>query len=165
MLQLGKHPTHAFKWNKSYELTGGALAARLCCHTSLLSMNLNNSLTANLKPERSLLLTHNGGYEAGNLTPDITPCLSLFALFCTSSSFPGLAGSLWQVIIFSWEALISLRPLTSLDAALSGRFPPQPRHTWQTLTKPQICAESSIWFLSSVLPLCAVCHVLCTENH
>lgn len=84
-------------------------------------------------------------------TLPIIVCLILHFFF-----LPSLAGSLWRVIIFSWEALVSERPLTSLDAASSCRFPPWPHHKWQTLTKPQVCAESSFWFVSSVLPLCVM---------
>lgn len=72
--------------------------------------------------------------------------------------FPCLADSLWWVIIFSQEALVSQSPLTSLDAAPSCRFPSWPHHKWQTLTKPQVCAESS--FLVCVVCAAAVCHVV-----
>lgn len=90
--------------------------------------------------------------KAGNLTPILHP-----ARHCLlNSALPSLAGSLWGVIIFSWEVLVSQRPLTSLDAAQSCRFPPWPCRKWQTLTKPQVCAESSFWFVSSVLPLCVM---------
>ncbi len=93
-------------------------------------------------------------YEADHFTHRLHPachCLLCSALL----HFPSLAGCLWGESIFSWEALVSQCSLTSLDA-LSCRFPLWPHHIWQTLTKPQICTESSFWFLSSVLPVYAV---------
>lgn len=101
------------------------------------------------------LPAHNGGFslQGGLFDTDITPCLSLLILHFF---FLWLPDSLWRLFIFSQEAQ---RPLTSLDAAPSCRFPSWPCHKWQTLTKPQVCAESS--FLVCVSCAVTVC---CVSN-
>lgn len=158
MLQLGKHPTQAFKLNKSFKLMGGA-AATWSCVTPSFSQQfiyrvLETRALAALHSQWGLFTTRQVILHRFYALPVIV-CLILHSFFS-----PSLAGSLWQVIIFSWEALVPQSTLTSLDAAPSCRFPPRLHHKWQTLTKPQVCAESSFWFVSSVLPLCVVCHVL-----
>lgn len=122
---------------------------------------LDSSLTEYPKPERSLaprsqwrLFSTRRVIWHRYYTLPVIVCSILHFFF-----FLSLAGSLRGVIIFSWEALVSQCPLTSLDAAVSCRFPSWPHHKWQTLTKPQVCAESSFWFVSSMLPLCVVCQV------
>ena len=168
--EFGLGSRHVTTWESSYPCFhikqvllafGWSFGLLTFCHTPLLSMNLNNSLTKSetgaLQLQWRLLTTRQVIWHQYYTLPVII-CFFFF-------SFPHLAGSLWRFIIFSWEALVFQRPLTSLDAALSGRFPPWPPHKWQTLTKPQICAESSLWFMSSSLPVYSVFNVLWMENH
>lgn len=133
MLQHGKDSTQAFELNLSCLLMGGALID-------------SPSVTPYLLPETgvhpALKASSN---KAGNLTPILKalPVIVCFFLHFISFSVALQASGLWQPeIIFSWEALVSRRPSTPLDAALSCRIPPWPHHKWQTLTKPQICNKS-----------------------
>lgn len=101
----------------------------ILCHAQLLFLNLSNSLTENLILEDCLPYTQTRRVIwRWYYTLPIIVCFPPYVFI-----FPDLAGSLWGVIIFSWEALISPRPLTSLDATLSSRFPPWPHHKWQIL--------------------------------